>query len=84
MKKLLLFIILFLLFLKTPFTQHTGVAQFIENKGQLNENVDYKLTLNSGEIFFEGNSITYNFYEKGKISALKHGKSLTDSTINGH
>ena len=24
------------------------------------------------------------FYEKGKISALKHGKSLTDSTINGH
>ena len=36
--------------------------EFIENKGQWHENVQYKIKLNNGAIFFENNCITYNFF----------------------
>ena len=58
--------------------------QFIENKGQFPDHVDYKLALKAGDIYFEGNKITYQLYEKGKISSYRHGLSNDSSNINCH
>ena len=84
MKKIFLSIIALIFLVKTNFSQHSTGAQFIENKGQFLEKIDYKLSLSSGEVFFEGNCITYNFFEKGKVSAIRHGDSSVSSNINGH
>ena len=58
------------------------MVQFIENKGQFPEHVDYKLALKAGDIFFEGNKITYQLYEKGKISSYGHGLTNDSSDIS--
>ena len=62
--------------------QDNSLVQFIENKGQFPEQVEYKLALKAGDIYFEGNKITYNLYEKGKISSYRHGLSNDSSNIN--
>ena len=80
MKKIFLSIIALIFLVKTNFSQHSTGAQFIENKGQFLEKIDYKLSLSSGEVFFEGNCITYNFFEKGKVSAIRHGDSSVNSS----
>jgi gliding motility-associated-like protein len=77
-------ILLFIITSKIFFSQDSSSVQFIENKGQLSENIDYKLPLNAGNIYFEGNCITYNLFEKGKISKIRHGDSTVSPVINGH
>ena len=77
-------ILLFVLGSKIFFGQNSSSVQFIENKGQLSENIDYKLPLNAGNIYFEGDCITYNLFEKGKISKIRHGDTTVSSDINGH
>jgi len=64
--------------------QDNSLVQFIENKGQFPEQVEYKLALKAGDIYFEGNKITYNLYEKGKISSYRHGLSNDSSNIKCH
>ena len=83
MKRLILLSLL-IISSKIIFGQAPSNAQFIENKGQFLETIDYKLSLNAGEVFFEGNCITYNFYEKGKISSIRHGDTSLSPIINGH
>ena len=77
-------ILLFIITSEIFFGQGSSSVQFIENKGQLSENIDYKLPLNAGNIYFEGNCITYNLFEKGKISKIRHGDSTVSPIINGH
>ena len=69
---------------KIIFGQASSNAQFIENKGQFSSNIDFKLPLNAGDVYFEGNTITYNFYEKGKQTAIRHGDSTLNPITKGH
>ena len=69
---------------KIIFGQASSNAQFIENKGQFLSNIDFKLPLNAGDVYFEGNTITYNFYEKGKQTAIRHGDSTLNPITKGH
>ncbi len=64
--------------------QENSLAQFIENKGQFLEQIDFKLSLKAGDLYFEGNKITYNLYEKGKISSYRHGFTDDSSNIKCH
>ncbi|MBN2778744.1 MAG: gliding motility-associated C-terminal domain-containing protein [Bacteroidales bacterium] len=50
-------------------------SEFIENKGQWNENVNYKMELHNGALFLENNCITYNFInpEEMHYSSAHHG-----------
>ena len=64
--------------------QDNSLVQFIENKGQFPKEVDFKLALKAGDIYFQGNKITYQLYEKGKISEYGHGLSNDSSNIKCH
>lgn len=68
-----------------------GHVEFIENKGQWNNNVRYKAEIPSGNLYLENNKLTYQFYNEedlAKIDDLHHGffKNPThkDSIINIH
>ena len=64
--------------------QDNSLVQFIENKGQFPKDVDFKLALKAGDIYFQGNKITYQLYEKGKISEYGHGLSNDSNNIKCH
>ena len=79
--------IILLIFLSALFKvngQKNSLVQFIENKGQFHEKIDYKIPINAGNVFFEGNCITYNLFEKGKISNIKHGNNTVSPILKGH
>jgi gliding motility-associated-like protein len=73
-----------LLLINTHFfaQQKTGI-QFIENKGQLPAQVHFNLSLNSGDLYLEGNKNTFCLYNKSQYADLRHGKT-TDTIIKGH
>lgn len=58
-------------------------AKFIHNDGQWLDHIDFKLPLNSGDIYFEGNRITYSLYDKSLYGKAKHGEYDQDF-IQGH
>ncbi|MCB9197095.1 MAG: gliding motility-associated C-terminal domain-containing protein [Flavobacteriales bacterium] len=63
--------------------QGNSGAKFIHNDGQWSENIDFKLPLNSGDLFFEGDVITYSLYDKSLYGSAKHGEYSLDY-IQGH
>jgi gliding motility-associated-like protein len=65
------FIIITLLYSYTTFAQF----EFIENKGQWDEHVLYKMELNNGALFIENSCLTFNFIstEDMNYSAAHHG-----------
>jgi gliding motility-associated-like protein len=67
----------------TGLSQDKSGIRFIENKGQLPSKVDFKLSLNAGDIYLEGNKTTFSVYDKSQYADYKHGKT-TDSIIEGH
>lgn len=62
--------------------------QFVENKGQFDAKVLFRVQLNSGYIFLEKNAITFKlFNEEQYFEAHKHlhrEPSKSDGTIKGH
>jgi gliding motility-associated-like protein len=58
-------------------------APFIENKGQWPASVDFKLELQAGDLYFEGDEITYCLYNRSQYGDYKHGKT-SDSLLQGH
>ena len=64
--------------------------EFIENNGQWNNNIKYKLQLQDGALFLENNCITYNFLENiehnhGAEENHKHNNDALSHTIrHGH
>lgn len=65
--------------------QNNSSIQFIENKGQFSKYVDYKLSIKSGDIFFNKDKITFNLYNKNKLSELRHSKeNITSNSIEAH
>ena len=65
--KLAFFVLLYLL----PFVVCANGYTFIENKGQFDSNIHYKIDLNNGAIFFENNQWTFNFVER--VHSHAHG-----------
>ncbi len=58
-------------------------ANFIRNEGQWEQHIDFKLPLNSGDIFFEKDQITYSVYDKSLYGKAKHGNYDQDF-VPGH
>lgn len=62
--------------------------RFIQNKGQWDEKVQYKVRLVGGDIYFEKDRITYFFYETPDWHAHKTGEhqhtEAPDSVLKGH
>ena len=56
---------------------------FIENQGQFEENIFYKLKHNAGNIFFEKNKITYHLFQKDQLYKIKH-QQTKNPIIKGH
>ena len=50
--------------------------EFIENKGQWNENVCFQANLHAGRMFLEKNAISYVFYDQEAVHNLLHFKLL--------
>ena len=82
---------MFFLFLcQFTLAQNTYLS-FTENKGQWNNNVQYRAKLPAGDLFLESNKLTYQFYKEtdlDRIDDLHHGTldnpSKEDSIINLH
>jgi gliding motility-associated-like protein len=64
-------------------SQDKSGIRFMENKGQMPDQVDFKLSLNAGDIYLEGNKTTFSVYDKSQYADYKHGRT-TDSVIEGH
>lgn len=64
--------------------EHTSTLNFTENKGQYLSNIDYKLSINEGDIYLENNKVTYNLFSRDLVSDIHHGKKNKNTIINGH
>jgi gliding motility-associated-like protein len=65
-------------------TQENNDPIFIKNNGQFNSKIEYKLTVNAGEVFFENNKITYNLFQKDILNEIKHNAKNTKKALRGH
>ena len=55
---------------------------FIENKGQLPNQVEAKVLLPGGALFIESDKLTYNFYDQRSFSEAHNNYTL--ETLNAH
>jgi len=67
------------------------MVEFIENKGQWNNNITFKAVIPGGNLYLEDNALTYLFYNEsdiGRLHELHHSEiqnpTIKDSTINLH
>ncbi|GIV26903.1 MAG: hypothetical protein KatS3mg027_0717 [Bacteroidia bacterium] len=60
--------------------------KFTENKGQWNENVLFRATLDGGVLLIEKDKITFNFYDKKKFRSFHEGgaRKAEDLKFKGH
>ena len=72
-------VFLFLFLVNTTYSQNT----FIENKGQLPENVLCKAHLPSGDLYIEEGKFTYVFYNQNQIKE-SHNSTITRDYIDAH
>lgn len=63
------------------FSQMASV-EFIENKGQWNNNVNFKAKIPAGNLYLESNKLTYQFYDEQDIHRLHdlHHKAIKNPT----
>ena len=54
----------------------TGI-QFIENKGQWEQNIRFKADIPIGNLFIENNALTYLFVDKEATHRLQHGEKIS-------
>ena len=64
-------------------TRLSSQNPFIENKGQLPEQVKAQLHLKSGSLFFEKDKLIYSFYSGEKLAAA-HNLGRENTTIDAH
>lgn len=85
MQKWRLFILILtpILFGDICYAQSSSSASFIHNDGQWSDNIDFKLPLNSGDLYFEKTQITYSVYDKSLYGKAKHG-NYSEDHILGH
>jgi gliding motility-associated-like protein len=81
------FIFIFSLYGLQLFAGELKLVRFIENKGQWNSNVLYKLRINNGAMFLENNRITYHFAVEDDLNHLDHRhshKPVPDNLVVRH
>ena len=76
---------LFRIFIVLFFLSNSSLCQisFVENKGQLPVKINYYSDIPSGKIFFEKNSIVYNFYDQNHFSNIHEQRKKLDY-MSGH
>ncbi len=86
MEKNLLFRLIYLSIILACTSQLRAQSEFIENKGQWNKNVNYKMELSNGALFLENNCITYNFVnsEEMNYSHAHHGSEDHTHSLMRH
>lgn len=85
MKRIITHITLFLISIYNLNAQgHVSELKFTENKGQYQPNINYRLSINEGDIYLENNKITYNLFSRDLISDIHHGNKGKETIINGH
>ena len=67
------------------FAQKEGLSQpqFIENKGQFEPHVEFKLDHAAGRFYFQKDKVTYQLFDKHKIDEIRHAKS-NDALVQTH
>ena len=65
-------------------TQENNAPIFIKNNGQFNSKIEFKLTVNAGDIFFERSKITYNLFQKDILNEIKHNPENTKKALKSH
>lgn len=84
MQKWLAIISILITFLSVEVAYAQGsAANFIKNNGQWEDPIDFKLPLNTGDIYFEKDIITYCIYDKSLYGKAKHGNYDQDHIL-GH
>ncbi|MCC6720895.1 MAG: gliding motility-associated C-terminal domain-containing protein [Bacteroidia bacterium] len=84
--KLLKLLICFLISFNA-FSNEDEKLRFVENKGQFESNVLYRVELNAGYIFLERNSITFKIFsydDFSKSHSHPHNTGFENDNINGH
>ena len=65
--------------------QDKSTIRFIENKGQFNDQTDFQLKTNAGDIYLEGSTMTYCLYDKSLFTDIHHEKiAIEDAVFEGH
>ena len=65
--------------------QDKSTIRFIENKGQFNEQANFQLKTNAGDIYLEGSTMTYCLYDKSLFTDIHHKKiAVEDAVFEGH
>ena len=65
--------------------QDKSTIRFIENKGQFNDQTDFQLKTNAGDIYLEGSTMTYCLYDKSLFTDIHHKKTaIEDAVFEGH
>ena len=85
LKITIVYIALFYLALSTVWAQgKKSSIRFRENKGQFENSVRYKLSINEGDIYLENNKVTYNLFSRDLISDIHHSKKPKNTPVKGH
>ncbi len=66
--------------------RYSSYIKFSENKGQWNDNVLFRATLDGGVLFIEKDKLTFNFYDKKKYRTLHTGGAhrADELSFKGH
>lgn len=80
------FLYFFLFAQKVISPQITSYIRFTENKGQWNDNVLFRSTLDGGVIFIEKNQLTFNLFDKKTFRKFHEGGAhrASDLTFKAH
>ncbi|MFT5600549.1 MAG: gliding motility-associated-like protein [Flavobacteriales bacterium] len=73
MYKSLLSLLLMSLFLTGTSQEHSGAFTFVENKGQLPDQVSFKSDLRSGYLYLEDNGLLFNLYDPSTVNKYIEG-----------
>ena len=61
--------------------QDKSTIRFIENKGQFNEQANFQLKTNAGDIYLEGSTMTYCLYDKSLFTDIHHKKIAVEDAV---
>lgn len=89
MNKLLTYIFcLNMVFCANLFTQNKSVFQFIENKGQWEQNFQYTASIPGGQMYIYKHQIVYDFYHQEQkanlLDAYHHRQPTTSDEVDAH
>ena len=67
---------------RDPMDDNSSSLRFVQNKGQLPEQVNYKVRINGGNIFLEDQGLTYSFFEFPDHDEHPHGSGVSQTSLS--